>query len=142
MSNQDWSRMGEDIKDAVQSAIETGDFTNLSETVRLTAGQALDKFQDILNENQQRASGRMYNGQANPESRGSYRNSLHDIRNAYGQARKDVKRTNTGSIKKSSFSQYGDRFAALMPITSGGTALTVLGGLIGGGCGYSAESFR
>ena len=47
MSDQDWSRMGEEIKDAVQSAIETGDFTNLSDTVRITAGEALDKLQDI-----------------------------------------------------------------------------------------------
>ena len=137
MSDQDWSRMGDEIKDAVQSAIETGDFTNLSDTVRITAGQALDKLQDILNENQKRASERMQNGQANPESRSSYRNSLHDIRDAYGQARKNTKRTNNSLAPKSFFSRYRDRFAAPTSITSGGTALSVVGGLIGGGCGIA-----
>lgn len=137
MSNQDWSRMGEDIKDAVQSAIETGDFTNLSDTVRLTAGQALDKIQDILNENQQRASERMQNGQTNPESSGSYRNSLHNIRHASGQVRRDRKRTNNSPARTSFFSRYSERFAAPMPLTSGGTALSVVGGLIGGGCGIA-----
>ena len=137
MSDQDWSRMGEEIKDAVQSAIETGDFTNLSDTVRITAGQALDKLQDILNENQKRASERMENGQANPESRSSYRNSLQDIRDACGQIRKNTKRTNNGLAPKSFFSQYRDRFAAPASITSGGTALSVVGGLIGGGCGIA-----
>lgn len=137
MSNQDWSQMGEEIKDAVQSAIETGNFTNLSDTMRVTAGQALDKLQDILNENQKRASERMQNGQANPESRSSYRNSLHDIRDAYGQARKNTKHTNNNLAPKSFFSQYRDRFAAPSSISSGGTALSVVGGLIGGGCGIA-----
>lgn len=48
MGNQDWSRIGDDIIDAVQSAIEDGDFANLSHVLNDSANLAMDKFQEAL----------------------------------------------------------------------------------------------
>ncbi|MCQ2507809.1 MAG: 5-bromo-4-chloroindolyl phosphate hydrolysis family protein [Dorea sp.] len=48
MSNQDWSHIGEDIVDAVQSAIEDGNFADLSAVLRNSANLAMEKFQDAI----------------------------------------------------------------------------------------------
>ena len=39
--NQDWSRLGEEVKDIVQSAVESRDFQELNKAIEKTAMSAL-----------------------------------------------------------------------------------------------------
>lgn len=56
MSNQDWSHLGDEIKDAVQSAIDTKDFTRLNESIGRTVNQALDRFEQVLDGKESQSS--------------------------------------------------------------------------------------
>lgn len=48
MSNQEEPRLGDEIKAAVQSAIDAKDFTRLNEVIGKTVNQALDSFEQAL----------------------------------------------------------------------------------------------
>lgn len=63
MANQDWSNLGEDIKNVVQSAIDSKDFRQLNESVNRTINLAMDSVNqglrqagDCLNEAAQKVS--------------------------------------------------------------------------------------
>lgn len=58
MSNQDWSHLGDEIKDAVQSAIDSKDFTRLNDAIGKTVNQALDQFEQVLDGNGGSGAGR------------------------------------------------------------------------------------
>ena len=58
MSNQDWSHLGDEIKDAVQSAIDSKDFTRLNDAIGKTVNQALDQFEQVLDGSGSSGSGR------------------------------------------------------------------------------------
>lgn len=57
MDNQDWSHLGDEIKDAVQSAIDTKDFTRLNESIGKTVNRALDHFEQVLDGNNDQKAG-------------------------------------------------------------------------------------
>ena len=42
MTNQDWSNLGNDIKNLVQSAIDSRDFQKLNETIKKTIDSAVE----------------------------------------------------------------------------------------------------
>ena len=44
MINRDWERFGDSIRDTVQSAIDAGNFEELSQTVADTVNRAMDSF--------------------------------------------------------------------------------------------------
>lgn len=73
MSNNDISQLGEEIKDAVQSAIDRGDFTELNETIGRTVGVALDRFGNALDRGSQILNEKLQNSQYG--QKGSYRNN-------------------------------------------------------------------
>lgn len=50
MNNDEWQQIGEDIRRHVQEAIDTGDFSRLSNTIGDTVGQAIDGMGKSLND--------------------------------------------------------------------------------------------
>lgn len=84
MSNNDISQLGEEIKDAVQSAIDRGDFTELNDTIGKTVGIALDRFGDVLDRGGQILNEKLQNSQYGQN--GSWRNNgQFENRGTYNQ---------------------------------------------------------
>lgn len=57
MSAQDWARLGEEVKDIVQSALETGDFQGLSDGLGRTLTEAIDQVERTVQDTVQRNVG-------------------------------------------------------------------------------------
>lgn len=48
--NQDWSRLGEEVKDIVQSAVESRDFQELNKAIEKTLNVAMDQVGRTVNQ--------------------------------------------------------------------------------------------
>ncbi len=151
MSNQDWSHIGDDIMDAVQTAIEDGDFTNLSNVLNDSANLAMDKFEDALkgnpgNRNYRYRSDPGYNSSYSRTRRktsyqysrqggstSSYGGTDHynnPVRTAY--TNRFEQRTYTGPLAP--FQKFRDRFLPPGRLSAPGYLEMILGGVFGGGC--------
>lgn len=160
MSNQDWSHLGDEIKDAVQSAIDTKDFTRLNDAIGKTVNQALDCFEQALDGNSQ-------NQQQNQQQKNSsfqrsqqwqqYRErqqserqqQWEQDRQQWGQNRQQWGQRSQGwqgtfhqsdpssSLRKLSsdpFVRYSDRYSSPTSYRIVGILLSVIGWLLALGC--------
>ena len=50
MGNQDWSNLGDQIKNTVQSAIDSQNFRQLNDTIRNSVNSAIDNVNQSLNQ--------------------------------------------------------------------------------------------
>lgn len=154
MSNQDWSHLGDEIKDAVQSAIDSKDFTRLNDAIGKTVNQALDQFEQVLDGNAGSSAGRhgdtehtnrspeedavradrreesshteWYNGG------GSWYNGGAGSRNRSGQRQYSVRQKT-----RDPFQAYGDRYASPVSSMVFGILSVIFGGIAAVGCGIA-----
>lgn len=112
MSNQDWSQLGDEIKDAVQSAIDSRDFTRLNESIGKTVNQALDRFEQVLDGTEERSS--------------TYRST-----DKSREIKKQKKRP------ENPFQVYSDRYASPVGTSVMGILFTVFGSIMAAGCGIA-----
>ena len=54
MGNQDWSNLGDQIKNTVQSAIDSQNFRQLNDSIRNSVNSAIDNVNQSLNQANQR----------------------------------------------------------------------------------------
>lgn len=71
MGNQDWSNLGEQIKNSVQDAIDSQNFRQLNESIRNTVNSAMDNVNQSLNNANQSLNGRN-------RQRGQYRGRMEN----------------------------------------------------------------
>ncbi|MDY2629149.1 MAG: 5-bromo-4-chloroindolyl phosphate hydrolysis family protein [Lachnospiraceae bacterium] len=141
MSNQDWSRLGDEIKDAVQSAIDSKDYTRLNESIRNTVNQALDQFEQVLDGTEEGSSayrrtaddGERNQNRGSERKSGSYREQ-NRTRGYTGYTREIKKQR---SREENPFQVYSDRYASPVGALVTGILFTIFGGIMAAGCGIA-----
>lgn len=138
MSNQDWSHLGDEIKDVVQSAIDSKDFTRLNESIGKTVNQALDRFEEILDGN----GGSINSGEGchtgaksrNPsQSTGNRKPGEKETYRQFSTEGRVGIRKNQDKIFNP-FKAYEERYASPVSSRIFGILSSVFGGIIAAGC--------
>lgn len=112
MTNQDWSNLGNDIKNLVQSAIDSRDFQKLNETVNRTINTAMEGVSQGLSQAEER------------------------LRYSYDIPKKAPQNPWDKQKKKNDFQP--PLYKSTAGTMGGGMALSVVGYILAGGLGLSA----
>ncbi|MCD7745431.1 MAG: 5-bromo-4-chloroindolyl phosphate hydrolysis family protein [Lachnospiraceae bacterium] len=105
MTRNDWYETGEQIKNLVQDAVDTGDFSQLGSTISDVVNDAMNGIQDALRDNLNGRGSRRY---GNPDS-GSYgraNGTTYSGSGSYGRA-DDTTYSGSGSSDGSASAQGG-----------------------------------
>lgn len=155
MGNQDWSHLGDEIKDAVQSAIDTKDFTRLNESIGKTVNQALDRFEQVLDGNgpqnvgdsrREDRSGEEWSTQnRSAEQSEEFFSNWYNHGASFGRRRNQRQQSFVGpqswnSIRtksKDPFVLYKDRYASPVSSRILGILFSVFGWTLALGCGIA-----
>lgn len=167
MNNQDWSHLGDEIKDAVQSAIDSRDFTRLNESIGKTVNEALDRFEQVLDGSNAKSADHSSQGQGiggigrdncetdtgsnDTDGRNWYNNGGSFWYNTGGKkagnSGRSASRVNTSRINGEAgkqplrtinpFRVYEDRYAAPVSSQVFGILSSVFGGIMAAGCGIA-----
>ena len=135
MDNQDWSHLGDEIKDAVQSAIDTKDFTRLNESIGRTVNQALDRFEQVLDGDGTRSGTASSDKSSSQEESSNWYN--HGTSWGKGQVQRQRERSLLKPKSKDPFILYKDRYASPVSSKVFGILCSVLGWTLTLGCGIA-----
>ena len=130
MANQDWSNLGDDIKNLVQSAVDSKDFKKLNETIGKTINSAMENVNQGLSQagDKINEAGEKINKKGNNGSR------------KYDYGFQKVKAQNPWERKRTSDYQvmrapYSPLFKSTAGITGAGLALAITGYTLATGLG-------
>lgn len=131
MGNQDWSHLGNDIKNIVQSAIDSNDFSKLNDAIFNTVNQALNIVEESLggkNSTAYQSAGSLNNKQKKVD-----KNDWESVVRQFEEERKNRRKM----LPRNPYMAYKNRYAS----PSGANALAVTGIVSGSlltiGCGIA-----
>lgn len=122
MTNQDWSNLGNDIKNLVQSAIDSRDFQKLNESINKTINKAVNSAMEGVSQGLSQAEEKIQ--ASNERRRYSYDISKSAPQNPWDKQ------------KKKDFQP--PLFKSTAGLMGGGMALAISGYIVAGGLGLSA----
>lgn len=125
MGNQDWSNLGEQIKNTVQDAIDSQNFRQLNESIKNTVNNAMDNVNQSLNQANQRLNGRDWGEGYRERSRDRLRNRSHiKPQNPWD--------TKSGSNYKNSMKKVKNEIISSGGLKGAGYSLSIVGYIFAG----------
>lgn len=118
MTNQDWSNLGDDIKNLVQSAIDSRDFQKLNETVNRTINTAMKEVSQGLSQAEERLN------MSQERRKYDYDIAKQEPQNPWDKKKKD--------------DFQPPLFKSTTGLMGGGMALSIIGYILAGGLGLGA----